>query len=392
MSIPITWIRSAEELCALADRLRGDGAIAIDSESDSLHHFPERVCLVQVATGTGAAWLVDTLSVRALYPLTPLLTDPAIPKIFHGASYDLTSMKRGFGLTFSGIFDTMLAAQFLGFPELGLDAVLTRALEVELRGPSRQKDDWGSRPLSAEQEQYAAADVIHLVQLRAVLLQGLMSCGRAAWVEEECAAMADMPPPVPQADPDAYMALKGARTLDRRGLAVLKALHEARDGWARASGRPPFKVLGAEAMVRLAAERPESAAGVGAIPGCSPKVVARSGAGILAAIAQGLAVSEDNLPEMPRPARPRMSPAARHRQDALLAWRTGAAGRVGLDPGILLPRRLIDRLAQSPPGDLAALADVEGIRRWRHGAFGSEILATLRGSRSGRRAAPGKTA
>jgi ribonuclease D len=142
----------------------------------------------------------------------------------------------------------------------------------------------------------------------------------------------------------------------------------------------------------LAAERPESAAGVGAIPGCSPKVVARSGAGILAAIAQGLAVSEDNLPEMPRPARPRMSPAARHRQDALLAWRTGAAGRVGLDPGILLPRRLIDRLAQSPPGDLAALADVEGIRRWRHGAFGSEILATLRGSRSGRRAAPGKTA
>lgn len=388
MSISITWVRSTEDLHALVAQLRDDGPIAIDSESDSLHHYPERVCLVQVATGSGPAWLVDTLALRDLSPLAALLADPAIPKIFHGASYDLLSMKRDFGLAFAGVFDTMLAAQLLGFSELGLDAVLGRALEVRL-GPSRQKDDWGSRPLSAEQEQYAAADVIHLVRLHEALRAALSACGRLAWVEEECRALAEILPS-PPADPDAYLGIKGARTLDHRGLAVLKALHEARDAWARASGRPPFKILGAEAMLRLAAERPETAEGIGRIPGCSPKVMARSGAGILAAIARGLAVPEEALPEVPRPVRPRLSPAARRRQEGLLAWRTGAAARVGLDPGILLPRRLIERLAQTPPRDLASLADIEGFRRWRHDAFGPEILTVLQGA--GRRAGEGRTA
>ena len=121
---PPRWVRSPESLHEMVAHTEGARIIAVDSESDSLHHLPEKVCLVQVAHEDGCLFLLDPLSLSDLRPLGPVLADPGIVKVFHGASYDLASMKRDFGFKFAGIFDTMLAAQFLGLPELGLHALL----------------------------------------------------------------------------------------------------------------------------------------------------------------------------------------------------------------------------------------------------------------------------
>jgi ribonuclease D len=373
---PPQWVRTSEELLALAARLRRVRVMGLDTESDSLHSFPEKVCLVQVALEDGTVFVVDPLVLRNLSPLAPVLADPGIVKVLHGASYDLSSLKRDFGFAFAPVFDTMIAGQFLGLQELGLASLLARFFGIAT-GPSRQKDDWGKRPLSLEQEHYAAQDVRHLIPLRERLLHELRARGREAWVEEECLALAATPPAERVFDPEEYVWLKGAKDLDRRGLAVLRELFVAREAWAREGGRPPFKVLGKDTLIHLAVQRPRTAETLREIPGCSLKVVQRYSHGILEAIARGEAVPEGELPVFPRAKKPRIPPPVQRRTAALIRWRTQAAERLGLDPGLILPRRLIERLAAEVPADLAALGRVEGIRRWRVETFGKEILEVL---------------
>jgi ribonuclease D len=305
-----------------------------------------------------------------------LFADPAPVLVLHAGDNDLTDLKRRYGFAFSRVFDTSIAARFLGVRALGLDALLTQYLAVELP-PSRQKDDWSERPLNAAQEAYAAADVTHLFALKAKLSEELAAMGRRAWVEDECAALAAQEVPDRPADPDAYLRVKGARDLPRRALAVLREVWEAREGLARDADRPPFKIVGDDVLRKLAEQVPASPAAMAEIPGCTPRVVGRWGGAFLDAVARGLAVPETELPDLPRHPRPPSNPVAARRAEALKVWRTQAAGRFALDPGVLLPNRVITAIAGAAPRDRAALAAVDGVRRWRAEVLGDELLAVV---------------
>lgn len=371
------WVRTSGELHALAASLRGAAAVAIDTEADSLHHYPGKLCLVQVASDGGDAWLVDPLVLPDLGALGPLFADPAIVKVFHAADNDLAYLKRLYGFTVVSLFDTAIAARCLGLTALGLDELQRACLGVE-PGKSRQKDDWSRRPLHQEQEAYAVNDVLHLIPLRARLEEELRARGRLDWLEEECAALAALDVPEKPQDPDAYLWLKGAKDLDGRGLAILRELSQAREKLALELDRPPFRILGHETLVLLAARQPRDEGALSTIPGCTPKVVGRFGAMVLEAIARGEAVPEDALPVRRRTSRPAVPGAVRRRSEALRAWRGVVAERLGLDPGFIFPQRLIDRLAADPPVDVAALAQVEGARRWRAELLGEEALRVLK--------------
>jgi ribonuclease D len=371
-----TWVRTPAEVAALAAALQGAPLVAVDTEADSLHHYPEKLCLVQLATADGRGILVDPLALPDLGGLGPLFADPRTVKVLHAADNDLAYLKRLHGFTVASLFDTAIAARFLGATALRLEGLLKEHLGVEPVA-SRQKDDWSRRPLSPEQEAYAVNDVVHLIPLRARLLAELRARGREAWVEEECAALAALPAPDRRPDPDAYLALKGSAELDGRGLAVLRELYRMRDAQAVALDRPPFRILGNETLVRLATLRPRDAAAILAVPGCTPKVVRRFGGAILAAVARGEALREAELPVRPRGGRPAVPARVRRRVEALKEWRRAAAARLALDPGLLLPQRLIDRLAEAPPADASALAQVDAVRRWRADLIGGEVLAVL---------------
>lgn len=370
------WIRSAEELRALADSLAGSGAVALDTESDSLHHYKEKVCLIQLASEAGASYLIDPLAFGDLSALGPVCADPAVVKIFHGADYDISCLKRDFGFQFANLFDTMLAGRYLGLSEVGLDALLSKYFQV-IPAKSRQRDDWSERPLSPAQEAYASTDVRYLIRLRGLLLEDLKTVGRVAWVLEESEGVAALPAGGKVFDPDGFLWLKGARQLEARQLAVLRELYRAREGWAEAADRPVFKVLGNETLVHLALERPMTPPDLLKIRGCSPYVLRRYGEGIFAAMARGEAVPEGEYPAYPEPPRRHVPGIVQRRGERLKAWRTAAAPRLGLDPGTLLPQRLIDRLAEEGPADPDALARVDGFRRWRAQTFGAEILACM---------------
>jgi ribonuclease D len=376
------WISTPDALAALARELRGADALALDTEADSLHHYPERLCLVQIADAAGRAWLVDPLALPDLEPLRPLCADPAILKVFHGGENDVGHLKRRFGFTFLHISDTMLAARFLGLRELGLEALLARYLDVP-PVKSQQKADWARRPLTPAQETYAAADVLHLIALRERLVEELRAMGREAWLVEECEALAAQPLAERPVDEDGYRRLRGASQLDPRGLAILRALYRQREAWARAERRPPFKVLSPETLIALATARPRVRSALDGILGLPPRLVERYGDGILEAIAEG---ADADLAEGRRRSehrrRPMVPPAVQQRAERLKQWRATAATRTGLDPGVLLPQRLIDVLASDPPADASRLHVVPGLRRWRSETFGAEMLAAVWGQAS----------
>jgi ribonuclease D len=373
---PPRWIRTPEELDALVASLQGTKALCIDTEADGLHHHPVKLCLVQVSDDAGRGHLVDPLALPTLQPLGPLFADAGVVKVLHAADNDLGYLKRLYGFSVANIFDTAIAARFLGVTSLSLDGLLRDFIGVD-PGPSRQKDDWSKRPLSPAQETYALNDVLHLLPLREKLLEALRAKGRAQWVEEECAIIAAMPAPEKAADPDAYMRLKGAKDLDARSLATLHELHQARETLAVKLDRPPFMILGNEVLVALATLKPRDANAILTVKGCTANVVRRAGEAIVAAVERGLAVPDAELPVRRPVPRPRPSGVVQRRSEALRAWRVEAAKLVELDAGVIFPQRLIDRLAHEPPADLTALARVEGVGRWRAELFGAELLRRL---------------
>lgn len=321
---------------------------------------------------------MDPLAVGDLFPLGRLVAAARPRIVLHAGDNDLTHLKRRYGFTFGAVFDTSVAARFLGGTALGLDVLLTQYLGVELP-PSRQKDDWSVRPLTEAQEAYAAADVLHLIALKDQLSEELARAGRLHWVEEECQALAAEPVPERVSDPDAWARLKGARDLPPRPLAALRELYELRERLALAADRPPFKILSDATLVALAQAGPDSIAALGPIPGCTPRVIGRWGHAILEAVARARAMPESELPRLTPPQRPPSLPGVvRRRIEALRNWRAEAAPKFGLEPGALLPNRLIRAIAEAAPRDREALARVEGVRRWRAEVLGDGILAAIR--------------
>lgn len=328
-----------------------------------------------MADARGPVGLVDPLGVRDLSALGPVLADPAVEKVLHAAENDVALLKRDFALEFASIFDTHAAARLCGRLEFGLQTLLERDLGVRL-SKEMQRCDWSRRPLTPAQEQYAAEDVRHLFALRDRLRDELRSLGREAWAEEEGRALAQLAPQ-PHREPVDFMRLKGARDLTPRQRSVLKEVTELREEWAKKADVPLFKLLGDEVLIAIADRHPRDAQALRKIRGVPARLHERRAGELLEAVRRGEAAPPYHPPKRERlPSR--MTPAAHGRESRLKHWRTGAAERSKLDPGVLLPQRLIERIAIDAPKDIEALAAVEGIRRWRVEAFGEELLAAAR--------------
>ena len=154
---------------ALAARLTRCHELAIDTESNSLHSYRERVCLVQLTArypgGSVEHAIVDPLAIKDLSSLGKPLADPRIVKILHGANYDVLCLKRDYGFTFRNLFDTMIAAQIAGLPKYSLADLVESFFGVAL-DKRFQKHDWAQRPLTDEQRLYAILDTYYLPELR----------------------------------------------------------------------------------------------------------------------------------------------------------------------------------------------------------------------------------
>jgi ribonuclease D len=273
-------VHDAAGLEALAARLAGEPAIALDTESNSFHVYRERVCLIQISTRSDD-WLVDPLAVDPR-PLGRVLA--AVPDlVLHGADYDVRCLKREYGLSLPGLFDTMVAARRLGRAELGLSALVEHHFGVRL-AKAYQRSDWGKRPLAAEQMSYAALDTHFLLPLYDLLANELRERGLAEEARKEFQRVAAVEPRPKIFDPEGWRRMRGAQDLDPEGRAVLRALWIAREARASALDRPPFKVMPEQTMMEVARRRPHTEEEMLRIAGVTPVVLRRMGDAALVAI------------------------------------------------------------------------------------------------------------
>jgi ribonuclease D len=370
-----TWISSADTYHAMVEMLAQAGRLAVDIEADSLYHYFEKVCLLQISTDT-RTYVIDPLVLRSLSEMGRLMADPAIEKVFHAAAYDLLSLKRDYGFTFRNIFDTHVAAQFLGHEQLGLGSLLEQLLGVR-HSKHRQRDDWSRRPLDPDQLSYAAMDTHYLLPLRDLLERELREKRRLDWAREEFESMLASEPHEKSFNPEGYRRIKGSRELSPEQLAVLRALYLLRDHYARALDLPPFKVLGNSVLIDLARNPPLRADQLSRRPGISARVATRFSGEILRAIRK--AKVEDTLGLQPQgtPVWRPHSQDAQSRLERLKAWRESKAKELKLHVGVVFPGSILEALAASPPPDADSLVRMDGMRAWRVREFGSEIMRVL---------------
>jgi ribonuclease D len=349
--------------------------LACDLEADSLHHYQERVCLIQLSTPHESV-LIDPLALTDLSGLAPMMADPAIRKVFHGADYDIRSLHRDFGIEVKNLFDTMVACQFLGEKEVGLAAVLKKRFGVEL-DKRYQKADWSRRPLLPEMIAYAVEDTRLLIELYRQLEKELAAKGRLSWVEEECELLSGVRA-APRCDEPFFLRFKGAAGMEPRALAVLEELLRFRDERAKTRDLPAFKILGNETLRELAAKKPRKAGDLAGIAGLTAKLTERYGEEILDAIARGVAAPADRLPQYPRQPRRFRERHQEERLQRLKQWREKRARQLGIEPGIMANNALLEALAET---DLDTVQEGDGLvpmKRWQRELFGAELRRLLR--------------
>jgi ribonuclease D len=359
-------------LAELAEKLAAQPIVAVDTESNSLYAYRERVCLIQFSI-PGGDYLVDPLAIEDLSALASLFASPAVEKVFHAAEYDLLTLKRDFGYTFANLFDTMIAARILGREKVGLGSLIEDEFGIALK-KKFQRANWGKRPLPKDMLDYARLDTFYLIDLRGKLLQQLKKYDRWPIAEEDFTRLCVVDGNGPEPQETNIWRINGVRDLTPEQATVLKHLAEYRQGRAEQLDLPLFKVLSDKTLVAIAATQPQTRNELETIPGMSPKQMRFHAKGLLAALQAG----RKDKPTF-RPKRPRMSDELVARLDALKTWRKTRAMQMGVESDVIMPRVLVEEIAFKNPATREGLAQALASSPWRLANFGEEIQAVLNG-------------
>ena len=370
----IEYVADPDALQRITNDILRSPFVSVDTESNGFFRYPERVCLVQMATDTGC-YLVDPLAVDTAELLGRILHDPSIKKILHSGDNDIRTLDREWGLTIVNFYDTSVGARFLGLEKLGLGNVAEEVIGLKLAKDKRlQRADWGLRPLSDEALEYAASDVLYLKQLMDELVRRTDALGRSQWVEEECRRFEDVrysPPDEPQR---AFISIKGNSGLDGRGLAILRELAVFRESAALKLGRPTFRVMPDQALVAIAQD---PNADLKSISGIGQYGVRRYGKAIAKAVAKGMASELVDRRAFRKPSPPRPSHEQMANLKQLKVWRSARAKELSLDQSLIWPADSLDRLARNP-STLEEEMHAPEVRRWQVSEFAESLRHTTK--------------
>jgi ribonuclease D len=323
--------------------------VSLDTEADNMYHYRTRVCLLQFLVD-GEVFLVDVLAPGV--QLAPLWTRLAKKHlIMHGSDFDLRLLHDLCGFRAHSLFDTMLAAQLLNRPRIGLAALLEEHFGVKV-DKSGQKANWSARPITPKLLTYAALDVWHLPALRDILTKELSKRGRLGWLEQQCRAQIEagstgFAPP----DENDWRIGKSER-LRGRGLGVLHAVWHWREAQAKRIDTAPFKVCGNELLLRMAgaaeAEEATPESILGAIHlGRRHDRLAPS---LMEALRAGFAKDPKTLPRRPGrdPRHAALTQAEVERLDRIKEDRDRVAAKLELDPTLIASRSQLAQIARAP--------------------------------------------
>jgi ribonuclease D len=364
-------VASDAQLAELIAHLRDVGSFAYDSEFIGELTYIPKLCLIQVATSKRIA-LIDPLAGVELRPFWELLADGSVEKVVHAGEQDVEPVVRHLGAPAANIFDTQIAAGFVGMAyPVALLKLVHEVVGIKI-GKGLTFTHWDQRPLSAMQLRYAADDVRYLPALREKIGQKLAALGHEQWARQEFDALCDVK--LYQFDPDtSYLRVRSANTLNGQQLAVLRELTIWRDAIARAHDIPPRAFLRDEVLVDLSRNPVKDVQKLNRVRGLPKPVEAAHGAEIVVAIQRGLGTPPAKMP----PVRPEPTPSERFRADALWAATQCLCIGRGLDPALVASRQEI--------GDLHRFLTRGGkepniglLKGWRNEAVGEPLRRLIK--------------
>jgi ribonuclease D len=364
------WVANPDDLKRMVNDLLRYPILAVDTESNSLFAYHETVCLIQFSTGE-KDYLLDPLSVHDLSLLAPIFANPDIEKVFHAAEYDLICMKRSFGFKFVNIFDTMVASRILGRPSIGLAAMIESEFSIAL-DKRYQRANWGKRPLTGAMLAYARLDTFYLIPLRNRLKNALQENDRWLLAQEDFCRLCQVYSPSLENGAESWWRITGSQDLTPNQAAILQELCNYRDERAKAADVPPFKVLGNKDLLEVAKSCPQTQEELYSLTNISSNQIERHAGGLLQAVQRGL-----HAKPLYRPAYPRPDEQFLNRLDMLRNWRKLTGHSLGVESDVILPREILEQIAQNNPKRLEDLAAIMGTVPWRFERFGEQILKLL---------------
>lgn len=368
-------ITTDKALGVFLEKIAHEEVIALDTEASSFHRYRESVCLIQISTREHT-FLIDPLAVPNLGPLGNLLAQTGMEVVIHDADYDLRILAKHHAIRVENVFDTLVAAELLNEPEIGLAALLGKYQGLQI-DKKFQKADWSKRPLPKPMLDYAAGDTSHLIAIRDILKAKLLDKDRWAWAEEEFALLTDAPFNLAVNEEPLFLRMKGAKLLKPAQLAILREVHAWRETVAEQQDRAPFMILGNDILLSLATDPPNSIADIAARKGVNERMLEKHGLRILAAVKTGLDMPKDRWPRLERPKRWDRDNDYEDRLKRLKLKRDELTAAFDLRPGIVAANQLLADIARTLPGDLDALAALPGMRRYQVQHFGAALLSAL---------------
>ena len=364
----IDYIDRPEQLPALCQRISQEPWIALDTEFLREKTYYPKFCLLQIAA---PSWVVcvDPLAISDFSPLLDALYNPAVVKVLHSCRQDLEILFQLTGRIPQPLFDTQIAAPLLGFQENpGYAMLVSSFLNINLN-KAHTRTDWSQRPLSDDQIQYAADDVIYLCKIYTQMCEQLQTLGRLDWLESDFELLNN--PELYQLSPEnAWLKIRGKNKLTGKQLSIIQTLSEWRERTAQHDNKPRSWLLSDDLMLELAKLQPLDVAALAKIRGINERTVSRHGK-----LLCGLIEQSRNQP--PKPLNDKDRPAKKSQQfeavlDVLSAVVRIRAEENALNPIILATRKDLEQLLL---GDDDCLL----LHGWRYNMAGRELLALLQG-------------
>ena len=368
----LAMVESSDALEALAARVAASTHVALDTEFHTERTYAPRLMVLQLAFEDGAA-VVDPLAPLDLRPLLEALARVTV--VGHALSSDLKIFADRYDMVPPNVFDTQVAAAFLGYGMQVSLADLVRDLEHVRLAKSQTVSDWSTRPLTPKQLDYLVDDVAHLLPMQDKLTRRLRAAGRFEWALEELTSLAEIER-YRSDERRAYLRIPGAMRMNRRELGVLSEIVRLRDQQARARDLPPKFIIPDDVVAGLATLRPKRIEDLDQLRRLDAGVRRSHGRAIVDAVARAEALPDEALPE--RPARP-----LGQSRDTLAALMAVVAGEIAreneLPQSLLVPRAALERVARELPADRAAFDRALELSHWRLELVGEPLWRLLSG-------------
>lgn len=364
----IQYIDTPEKLHTLCQQIAGEPWLALDTEFLREKSYYPKFCLLQIATPEWIA-CVDPLKLDNLQPLFDAIYDPKIIKVFHSCRQDLEIFYHLTGKIPTPLFDTQIAAPLLGMQENpGYAMLVSSFLNINL-SKAHTRTDWSIRPLSEEQLQYAADDVIYLCQIYEIMRDKLIELQRFDWLEDDFSLLDN--PEIYLVDPDnAWLKIKGKNKLTGRQLSIMQTLAKWREDVAQNEDKPRNWLMRDDMLLELAKLQPVNLRELGAIRNINERLVRRHGKKLCELINE----AKDRLPI---PLNNKGASAKKtQQQEAVLDILTAVvrlrAEQNELNPAILASRKELEKLLMDDK-------DSQLLKGWRFSMVGRELQELLSG-------------